>query len=132
MFKLGMTGSSEIITEEQVEAFLEWFQEKTFREFHHGDCVVADETICNLVKSTLFIVCHPPINSSKRAFCEADVMLPEKPYLERNRNIVDAVEILIAFPDGPERIRSGTWSTIRYARKTNVPDILFWPDGTIE
>ena len=44
-----------------------------------------------------------------------------KPYLDRNRDIVDACEVLLATPDGPERLRSGTWSTVRYARKIGKP-----------
>jgi len=39
------------------------------------------------------------------------------PYLSRNRAIVDETEMLIATPaEFTEQQRSGTWSTVRYAR----------------
>lgn len=45
--------------------------------------------------------------------------LPSKPPLERNKDIVDMCDILIAVPIDPEveEKRSGTWATIRYCRK---------------
>jgi hypothetical protein len=51
-----------------------------------------------------------------------------KDLLGRNRDIVDASAILIAAPDSLlERIRSGTWYTVRYARRAGVPVILLDP-----
>jgi len=51
-----------------------------------------------------------------------------KPYLERNRDIVEDGEILIAAPKSLiEEIRSGTWATIRYARKMGKPIIILDP-----
>lgn len=55
---------------------------------------------------------------------------PRAPYLERNKHIVDNCEMMIACPKEPEHtVRSGTWSTIRYAWKTHrkitiVPPIV--------
>lgn len=38
--------------------------------------------------------------------------------------------MLIAFPPSKEEItRSGTWSTIRYARKCHKSLIIVYPDG---
>ena len=52
-------------------------------------------------------------------FIEGDQQ-PQKPYLERNRNIVDNTTMLVAFPNNnKELLKSGTWSTIRYAKKRN-------------
>ena len=61
------------------------------------------------------------MNETKRAYCENyEYMYPQQEYLNRNHNIVDASEILIACPAQTEEvIRSGTWATIRYARKNN-------------
>jgi predicted Rossmann fold nucleotide-binding protein DprA/Smf involved in DNA uptake len=57
----------------------------------------------------------------------------EKPYLARNRDIVLETIALIAAPAEPqERIRSGTWSTVRFAKKQGKTVILILPDGTIE
>ena len=105
-------------------------------EFHHGDCRGADEE-AHLVASSICrkVVVHPPENPKHRAFCRrlpfrggAMVqVLDSKPYMDRNRDIVDAVDVLFAAPSGPERLRSGTWATVRYARKRDVEvRILPW------
>lgn len=51
--------------------------------------------------------------------------LPEAP-LTRNKKIVDDCDILIALPidKDVEELRSGTWATIRYARKQNKQIIM--------
>lgn len=56
---------------------------------------------------------------------------PRAPYLERNRAIIDASQICLAVVDGPERLRSGTWSTVRYARQFGLPRVILWPDVTV-
>lgn len=53
------------------------------------------------------------------------------PYLARNCVIVDEADILLACPKGPEEQRSGTWATVRYARKQNKRIVIVYPDGTI-
>ncbi len=60
-------------------------------------------------------------------------VLESKPYLERNRDIVDASEVLIACPSTREEVmRSGTWATVRYARKKGMKITLIFRDGTCE
>ncbi len=50
----------------------------------------------------------------------------------RDKDIVNPAERMIAAPAGTtEELRSGTWATIRYARKKKVPLSIVWPDGTI-
>ncbi len=45
--------------------------------------------------------------------------------LERNLRIVKASDILIAAPDtDKEQLRSGTWATVRYARKARKPVVM--------
>ena len=104
-----------------------------FLKFHHGDCIGADKESNDLAREIGFkIVSHPPLNESKRAFCEADQILPSKEYLERNHDIVNHSQILIACPkESQEVVRSGTWSTIRYARKMQKDIIIIYFDGTI-
>lgn len=102
---------------------------------HHGDCIGADQafhTICEDRRQCLRIpIIHPPLSTYKRAFCPGRV-LPPRPYLERNRDIVDQSDWLIAAPDSDkERVRSGTWSTVRYARKQLHHIIFVYPDGSI-
>jgi hypothetical protein len=63
---------------------------------------------------------------------DCDDEWPVRPYLDRNREIVDNTDVLVACPAGPEERRSGTWSTIRHALRWGVPVILCWPDGRAE
>lgn len=97
---------------------------------HHGDCLGMDARMHRIAVSMgAKVVVHPPEDDRQRAFCIRrmgreyplrDVKTVEpKPYLERNRDIVDACRILLAVPLDPdnEEQRSGTWATIRYARK---------------
>ena len=94
--------------------------------FHHGDCIGSDAKAHKVADSTgCRIVIHPPENPKSRAYCStatASVRAP-KTYLQRNHDIVDSSKILIAVPKDPNRevLRSGTWATIRYARKKGVP-----------
>lgn len=60
-----------------------------------------------------------------------DEVLPEKPPLERNRDIVNDAQYMLACPfTYGEELKSGTWMTIRYARKLHKPLAIIWPDGT--
>jgi predicted Rossmann fold nucleotide-binding protein DprA/Smf involved in DNA uptake len=59
------------------------------------------------------------------------VHTPKAP-LDRNRDIVDAAAVLIAAPkEMTETLRSGTWATVRYARKQGKQVWIVWPDGTV-
>lgn len=109
---------------------------KPISGLHHGDCIGWDAAAHDVfdIKGK-FIGIHPPINPIKRANCvckNANQMVFErKDYLDRNRDIVDATDILIACPQEEEGevMRSGTWSTVRYARKNRLPIIVVRPSG---
>lgn len=92
-------------------------------EFHHGDCVGADAEADEIARDLdVGVVIHPPEDPKQRAFCRqpGDLILRPKPYLDRNKDIVNSVDLLIAAPRTmEEEVRSGTWSTIRYARRIN-------------
>jgi hypothetical protein len=56
------------------------------------------------------------------------VILRPKAYLERDMDIVDGSSCLIATPKTVmEERRSGTWATIRYARRSGKPVTLLHP-----
>jgi len=98
--------------------------------FHHGDCIGADAEAHKIaIKAKIPVYIHPPINPAKRAFCkEYTQRYMHYDYLVRNKHIVDSCEILVACPKSPqEELRSGTWSTIRYARKTHKPVLIVSP-----
>lgn len=90
-------------------------------ELHHGDCIGADAEADGIAREFgLTVVIHPPANPSKRAFCHraGDEIRPPADYLVRNAQIVDSTDCLVAAPHSDnEEQRSGTWATVRYARR---------------
>ena len=130
---LGFTGTQHGLTEEQMLRLDEYIQRFQPEKGIHGDCIGADaqfSALCDSYHVTVEI--HPPVDDSKRAFCKAAITFPVKPYLVRNHDIVDACDKLIACPGGnSERLRSGTWATIRYA-KGKKPIIVIYPRGNVE
>lgn len=101
-------------------------------EFHHGDCIGADAQAWSIIKTHTWTVCHPPLNASKRAWTKNDEEREAKEYLERNHDIVNSTQMLIATPgEQIEQLRSGTWATIRYTRQKKHPIYIIFPDGTI-
>lgn len=131
---MGFTGSRDGLTIVQSGMLLELLAHLQPDEFHHGDCVGADEAAHYLaLQREIFVVIHPPLIESSRAFCKGDncLILPPQPYLVRNREIVDIAGYLIACPSGPEKKRSGTWSTIRYAREVGKEPMILMPRGPL-
>jgi hypothetical protein len=101
--------------------------------FHHGDCTGADAEAHEIALSVeCGIIIHPPMRRIKRAYCQgANEIHPPKEYILRNHDIVDASIGLIAAPkSNQEELRSGTWATIRYARKMNKRVILLAREST--
>ena len=89
---------------------------------HHGDCQGADAMAHHIARQcNMLVTIHPPVDPKWRAFCNGDEILEPKPFLERNHDIVNSCNVLVALPrqKGKEIQRSGTWSTIRYARLSN-------------
>lgn len=135
MKHLGFTGTQTELTDWQkvmLQRMLHDYRSRGFTHLHHGDCISADATAHRLAIEARFqIVVHPPENNKKRAYAwvagERATTLDPKPYLERNRDIVDACELLLACPKegeadhylqtGESPQRSGTWATVRYAVK---------------
>lgn len=134
--KIGFTGTQKGLTPNQktkiVNSLIEITKDLPLNErmdFHHGDCIGADEEAFDLaLELGFYIIQHPPINKYKRAFTDADEIREPKPYLERNHAIVDETDILIACPgETTEQLRSGTWATVRYARKQNKKIVIIYP-----
>lgn len=104
--------------------------------FLHQGCCVGGDTEVSIAAHVngARIVSHPPDNPRLRytdAEYTAETVCPEKPYLDRNTDIIAASSLVIAFPDGPYRLRSGTWSTIRKAVIARRPCLVCLPDGTV-
>ena len=137
---VGFTGPQNGMTEVQRPKVFKWLMTNASRieEAHHGDCVGADEDFHNMCIKLLVprIIIHPPEDDSKRAYCgpvkgakTQVVVLPTKPYLERNDDITATSNMLIATPaQALEVQRSGTWATIRYMKKRKKHVVAFHPE----
>lgn len=127
MIKVGFTGTAEGMSDTQKAQFKKTLASLPVTEFHHGDCVGADAEANGIAcELDINIIIHPPENGYKRAYCSgASEILPAKPYLERNHDIVDAVDVLFVAPKtNEEQRRSGTWATYRYAKKVGRNIVL--------
>ena len=143
MTSIGFTGTQKGLTKiqnEVLEVYLDMLitdavMQSEFEGFHHGDCEGADYEACMIVAQlTDNIHTHPPLNGSKRAFwvTTGGTVYPAKEYLVRNKDIVNACTILVVCPETmEEKLRSGTWSTVRYAKKLNKQILIVYPDGSI-
>lgn len=135
--KVGFTGTQKGMTQKQKMEFARLILDLYPSEFHHGDCIGADDEAHRIVRffdfhhqkspRQLRIIIHPPIKNSKRAFCGGEALLP-KDYLSRNHDIVNSTDLLIACPESnKEETRSGTWATVRYARKKKKEIRIIYP-----
>jgi hypothetical protein len=143
--KIGFTGTRNGMTLLQKQTVLNiinnfYKNNDIIQEVHIGDCIGADydfykiiSNFCFSTKNKILLIGHIPDNNFKRAFCAYDIEKFPKSYLNRNRDIVDESDILISTPNEYiEQLRSGTWATIRYAKKQNKKIIIIYPSGTIE
>jgi hypothetical protein len=132
MIQCAFTGTRRGMTAAQWAKFLDVLAGLAPQWFHHGDCVGADAQAHSAAVRVCEIHIHPCTIAAKRAWCAgAHLMSIPLPPLDRNKMMVDDCEALIATPRlMVEELRSGTWSTIRYARKCRKPVHIIWPDGS--
>jgi len=140
---LAFTGTRRGLTDAQRSALRVVLAGYPGATLHNGCAEGADEECLELVYSGILgrcsVVLHPAhllrfiwAQSWQVGFNgHADLRGVAGP-LERNRRMVDAASVVIACPHGPEERRSGTWSTVRYARKRGRDVVIVWPDGRIE
>lgn len=144
MKRIGFTGTREGMTEQQkvyLESYLKMLisldNESSDFCFHHGDCIGADEQAHRIFHDKVggkLIYLHPPHNDKLRAKLDSECfhVFETKQYLERNHDIVDASDFLIAAPkEAEETVKSGTWATIRYAEKQKKNVVIIRPDGSV-
>ena len=123
------------LSDAQTEMLVQIFHDMAPGWFHHGDCVGADEQALKLVIDAVgpWTVSHPPTDPKMRANTRNAQERQPKPYLARNDDIVDETDHLIACPGKlHEEGRSGTWATIRHARRTGKPITIIWRDGSVK
>ncbi len=99
---------------------------------HHGDCIGADtQAHTAALEYALNLHLHPSTAATRAHNTGAHLMSIPLPPTDRDRLMVDDCEALIATPRlMVEELRSGTWATVRYARKQRKPVHIVWPDGS--
>lgn len=135
---IGFTGTAQGMTHAQKVGLVGLLESLDgIAEFHHGICVGSDAQAHFLFRSSKHgrgeIIGHIPINKGmvdQHALADCDHVRPPFSFLVRNGNIVSEADKIIATPRGmEEELRSGTWSTVRYARKAKRPLYIIWPNG---
>jgi len=145
---IGFTGNKLGMTNRQMKVFKILMVNllTDINTFHHGGCIGSDKQAHEILfeirnnkslnltypfNEVIRIIVHPANNPVYRAdltLGNKDEMLEEKPPLERDMDIARSCDILFATPRTlKEEIRSGTWATIRYARKLNKMVVVLDP-----
>lgn len=133
MKALGFTGTRHGMTPDQRYTLASLLKAQSPFELHHGGCSGADFEAGVIAKSLgARIVLHPPIGMDPASMI-ADEVRVALPYLKRNDAIVtEGVDGLFAATVGRHEIlRSGTWSTVRRARKLGRKIWIVWPGGHV-
>lgn len=119
--KITFTGTRHGVSHPQESQWVKLLWEWQVSELHVGVNGKADRQAVDIARRCgrpIHIIGHPPNFPGWRADAwDVDEMREPKPPIARNRDMVDESEKVAACPDGPERLRSGTWATVRYARK---------------
>lgn len=138
----GFTGTREKITDAQLAWLYTELEDNRPTEVHHGACTGADiavhETALDL---DLLIHVWPPVNLK---YCATQCLYPRRgvivhprmPYLNRDREIVQAATVLKALPkqeqQPPANLWGGTWYTVDFAQRMRVPVDICYPSGRVE
>lgn len=127
--KIGVTGTREGANAYQLAELRTVLTELKGTEFHHGDCAGVDVQAAAIAKELGYrIVCHPPKSSEQQGFFGGDEVREPLGYLQRDRNIVDATDVLLVVPlQNKWQPKGGTWYTHDYAVKTGKPVSVIYP-----
>lgn len=134
----GFTGTREGLTTKQWDSLTYLLRLLEPCQVQHGDCVGADEAVHHIALAMeITVAIRPPIEDSLRAWSSMDTaavtVFPTKPYLQRNHDIVNHTNYLVACPSSQKEVlRSGTWATIRYAGKHDRVTYLVYPNGQLD
>lgn len=124
--QIGFTGTREGMSDRQQAALNMLLDNFPGTEFHHGDCIGADSQAAKIANSCGHEVhAHPCDLPFMRGDNKAHVTYETKPPLDRNRDIVNNCDLLIAAPKSLSPSASGgTWYTIRYAGSVGKPVVI--------
>lgn len=146
---IAITGTRQGVTKAQIQRAKVLIGTTDIKQLHHGDCTGADEQILWEIFKWHQSMSAEPFPTEVHAwpmlnlhgeefrartyetpgFIEQVMVHTPHPPLERNKLMVDAADMLWAFP-GAKGSR-GTWFTIEYATG-RMPVIICFPDGTFE
>ena len=136
--RIGFTGTRTGMTAAQAATFAALAAAGDWAEFHHGDCVGADDQSVAITATMLprcVLHLHPPTDERLRAHSELHhphIVHPALPFLDRNAMIVAAADHLYACPaEEVPQVHGGTWWTVRHAKRTKVPVTVILPDGSL-
>lgn len=154
MTRIAFTGTRSGMKPEQRSTFTSlmaaMFTTQFENEWHDGDCIGADDEAHQIVArmkqdreghalGVITMVGHPGDTPQYYASNVFDETREPKGNIDRNHDMVDEAEILVACPGEMENVPrgSGTWATIRYALKqlrhrTNLWIFIVYPDGTLD
>lgn len=136
-FTVGFTGTQEGMT--QIQKELVSARLRTTMELYkvckavHGYCIGADDEFGIMAMNQDYFVevfpgCNDNGDTPKLGTSAFDLKHMPVPYLARNGVIAHSCDVLIATPRTmEEELRSGTWATIRYAKKIGKPVDIVWP-----
>jgi hypothetical protein len=137
--RIGFTGTREGLTKPQrkmLEEQIAQLYAEGLRVVHHGCCIGADVEFHDLVWKIpgIRIEGHPStfikFRADVKCMEQCAILYPPAPPLTRNKDIVNSTQLLLAAPaQHTEVLRSGTWSTIRYAHY-RIPVRIITPAGT--
>lgn len=137
---VGFTGTRAGWIRRQGWAFKEFIESIHIEVFIHGGSIGSDTLAHNTFRSVYPLVpVHVlPADRDKGSVVtmpvhpDRTIIYAESEPLYRNKMIVSVVDGLIAVPRlMSEEKRSGTWYTIRRARKKGVPVVIIWPNGKL-
>jgi hypothetical protein len=128
---IGFTGTQKGMTAKQAMSLGLLIIKLKPLEFHHGDCIGADEQAHREVRlhsPKTEIVGHPPLIQNKRAFCKFDREWHPADYLVRNREIVQCSSRLTqqAQIHEPSHLWCGGlghWTTLWLGSKIKYPSV---------
>jgi hypothetical protein len=139
MMIIGFTGTRSGMTAKQYNVVQRLIGDLKPDMVIHGDCYGADTDFHKIVRESTSYLSNKritvkiyPSNLNSRANNDGDIIMPPDDPIVRDREIVKDSSKLIATPKSfNEVIRSGTWTTVRYAKKLGKVVYIVQPDGNI-
>jgi hypothetical protein len=136
--RIGFTGTRHGMTASQLDCVRELLHRLRPTVVRHGNCVGADSQFHRVALAMgIPVEAHPANNvgfTLRATLPGASVVHPARTARERNTDIVEQSDILIATPGvqgNVQRAHSGTWMTIRIAAARQHPCYLVTPEGEL-